>query len=126
MRTQDLPIYRATYQLLERTAQLSKEFPRNYKLSLAVRLQDECTDMVMDVYRANAAREGRRELVARILERRQVVELILRLCRDLRLISTRQFASVIELTESIGRQAYGWAKSTRSAGQNAHRQGGAQ
>lgn len=127
MKAQDLPIYRATYRLLERVAHLAKEFPRSYKLSLAGRLQEECTEMVMDVYRANAARQGRREIVERILERLRVVELMLRLCRDLRLISIKQFAKVVELTEAIGRQAYGWAQSaTRSTGQNAHRQGGAQ
>lgn len=127
MKAQDLPIYRATYRLLEKVAHYSKHFPRNYKLSLAGRLQDECTEMVMDVYRANAARAGRREIVERILERVRVVELMLRLCRDLRLISIKQFANVIEMTEAIGRQAYGWAQSaTRSTGQNARGHGGAQ
>ena len=60
MKAQDLPIYRATYQLLEKVANYSKHFHRSYKLSLAPRLQTECTEMVMDVYRANAARQGRR------------------------------------------------------------------
>ena len=127
MKAQDLPIYRATYQLLEKVANYSKHFHRSYKLSLAPRLQTECTEMVMDVYRANAARQGRREIVERILERVRVVELMLRLCRDLRQISIKQHANVIEMTEAIGRQAYGWAQSTtRSTGQNARRHGGAQ
>jgi len=37
---------------------------------------------------------------------------MLRLCRDLHLISTKQYASVVELTEQIGRQAYGWQRSS--------------
>ena len=40
----------------------------------------------------------------------QVVELLLRLSRDLRLISTGQYARAIELTDAIGKQANGWRK----------------
>jgi len=45
-----------------------------------------------------------------LLERLQVVELILRLSKDMRLISTKQYAQVVELTEEVGKQATGWKK----------------
>lgn len=67
MKAQDLSIYQVTYKLLEKVARYSSGFPRNWKISLAARLQSECVEMVMDVYRANAARSGRAEIVGRIL-----------------------------------------------------------
>ena len=112
MKAKELPIYRVTYQLLEKVTQFARNFPRDMRLSLAGRLQEESVELVLNVYRANTARQGRREILGRILERVQVLELILRLCRDMRLISIKQHASVIELTDQIGRQAYGWPKSS--------------
>ena len=112
MKTNDLPIYRVTYQLLERVTLYSRNFPRDMKLALAARLQEECVELVLNVYRANAARQGRRQIIGVVLERVQVVELMIRLCRDLHLISIKQYAAVVELTDQIGRQAHGWQKSS--------------
>jgi len=112
MKTTDLPIYRVTYQLLERITQYARNFPRDMKLSLATRLQEECVELVLNVYRANVTRQGRRQYIGAVLERVKVVELMIRLCRDLHLISIKQYAAVAELTDQIGRQAYGWQKSS--------------
>lgn len=126
MKAQDLSIYQVTYKLLEKVARYSSGFPRNWKISLAARLQNECVEMVMDVYRANAARSGRAEIVSRILERVKVVELMIRLCRDMTLINIKQHASIVKLTDQVGRQAYRWAEYSRNTGQNARRQGSTQ
>ena len=114
MQTNELPIYRVTYQLLERITQYSRNFPRDMKLALAARLQQECVELVLNVYRANVSRSGRRQFITIVLERVQVVELIIRLCRDLHLISIKQYATVAELTDQIGRQAYGWQQSSKA------------
>jgi hypothetical protein len=114
MKTSELPIYRVTYQLLERITKYARNFPRDMKLSLAGRLQQECVELVLNVYRANAARQGRAQYINVVLERVQVVELLIRLCRDLHLVSTAQYAAVIELTDQIGRQAQGWRKASKA------------
>jgi len=44
-----------------------------------------------------------------------VVTLLLRLSKDMRLISTGQFAQTIELTDQIGRQSSGWLKASSPA-----------
>ena len=108
MKTQELPIYRATYQLLEQITTIARNFPRDLKISLAGKLQDECVELVVGVYRANFARQGRKALLERVLERVQTLELLIRLCSDMRLITTKKQAALVELTDSIGRQAQGW------------------
>jgi hypothetical protein len=48
--------------------QLTRNFPRDLKVSLGERLRSDCLDIVLNVYRANAARQGRREIIDSILE----------------------------------------------------------
>lgn len=43
--------------------------------------------------------------ITSFLERLQVVELILRLSKDLRLLDVKQFAEIVTVTDSLGRQA---------------------
>ena len=111
MRAKDLPIYRETFELMKLVTQQTRNFPRDLKVSLGERLRNDCLDIVLNVYRANAARHGRREIIESILESVQVVEMTLRLCCDMALMSKKQHGKLVERTDAIGRQAYGWARS---------------
>ncbi len=107
--TTALPIYKTTYDLLTVVTPLTANMPRAHKATLGKRLAGESMDLVVLIYRANSARDKAPHL-QQLLERMQVVELLLRLARDLRLISTGQYARAIELTDAIGKQANGWRK----------------
>lgn len=52
--TEELPIYRATYRLLNMLIRATQDFPRFYKYSLGVRMVDVYLDMSMLIYKANA------------------------------------------------------------------------
>ena len=43
-----------------------------------------------------------------ILERHQEIELLIRLSRDMQLISLDQYAKVIQMSDRVGKQANGW------------------
>ena len=45
--TEELPIYRATYRLLNLLIRATQDFPRFYKYSLGTRMVDVCLDMAM-------------------------------------------------------------------------------
>ena len=51
----NLPIYKATYQLLKLVAEMTRSIRKEYRLTLGVQVKDECAAMVVDVYRASAA-----------------------------------------------------------------------
>jgi len=110
---QHLPIYKVTYELLLQITKVTKEFPRDYKHSLAAKLRDEAVDLVVYIYKANSLRAERAKYVGVILARMQVIELLVRLCKDLRLINIKQFSETVALTDSVGRQAQGWLKATK-------------
>ena len=109
-----LPIYCVTYELLQVVTRITKDMPRDYKQSLGNKVREECVELVVLIYRANCARDKRHHLED-LQERLQVVVLLLRLSKDMRLISTAQFAQTIELTDQVGRQSTGWLKSTASS-----------
>ena len=104
-----LPIYRLTYELLQRVMVVCKDFPREYKFTLGQKIKDEVIEMVVLIYRANSS-ENKVAQIEFLLERLQVVELLLRLCHDMKLIPLKSYASVVEMTESLAKQAQGWKK----------------
>ena len=55
--TEELPIYRATYRLLNMLIRATQDFPRFYKYSLGARMVDICLDMSMLIYKANSSYE---------------------------------------------------------------------
>lgn len=108
-----LPIYKVSYDLLQLCAALIRNMPRDFRLSVGGKLRDECVELLVLIYRANSSQDKVPHL-ALLLERLQVTELCLRLCRDMRFISQGQYATAIALTDKVGKQANGWKKSQPS------------
>lgn len=109
----ELPIYKVAYDLLDAITDLAKNMPRDFKQSIGGKLRDEGVEIVTLIFRANCAREKAPHL-EKLIERLQVAELLLRLSRDKRLISTGQYAKAIEITNKVGKQAGGWRRSAMS------------
>jgi hypothetical protein len=109
-----LPIYKVAYDLLDVVTDLAKNMPRDFKASIGGKIRDEVVEIVTLIYRANVARDKAADLQD-LVERLQVAELLIRLSRDKRLISTKQYAAAVELTTSIGKQASGWRRSASPA-----------
>jgi len=107
-----LPIYKTTYELLELVTRKTKDFPKDFKYSLGDKIRNECIELVVFIYKANTMRQQRREHLFQILERVQVIELMLRLAKDLRLFNVAAFSETILLTDSLARQAQGWITHT--------------
>ena len=106
----NLPIYKVAYDFLDVVTDLTKNMPRDFKQSIGGKLRDEAVEISVLIFRANVALEKAPHLIE-LVERQQVVELLLRLSRDKRLISPGQYAKAIQLSNSIGKQANGWRRS---------------
>lgn len=105
----ELPIYKAAYDLLGLAVDLTRNIPRDFKRSLGDKARDECVEIMTLIFRANVARE-KVPHIEELLERIDVLNLMFRVFVDRRLISKSQYASAIQLTGSIGKQAGGWKK----------------
>jgi len=109
-----LPIYKQGYDLLTLAADVQQNMPRSFKASMGNKIHCECIEILVLIGRANAARGMQRapHIVA-LVERVEVVTLLLRLSHDKRFISPKLWAGAVQLTDSIGKQAGGWLKSAR-------------
>ena len=105
----ELPIYKAAYDLLKLAAEITRNFPRDFKRSIGEKVRDECVEIVTLIFKANVS-TNKVPHIETLLERVQVIELLLRLSKDLRFISTKQYSSVIDITDQIGKQSTGWKK----------------
>jgi len=104
-----LPIYKVAYDLLGVATDVTRNMPRDYRASVGAKIREECVEIVVSIFRANINRDKVPHLDA-LLERLQVAELLIRLSKDKRFISTGQYAQAIALTNAIGKQASGWRK----------------
>ena len=76
-----LPIYKAAYDLLDAATEMTKNMPRDFKVSIGGKIREECVDVMVLIFRANTARDKTPHLTD-LLERLQVAELLIRLSKD--------------------------------------------
>ena len=76
-----LPIYKAAYDLLDAATDMTKNMPRDFKVSIGGKIREECVDVMVLIFRANTARDKTPHLTD-LLERLQVAELLIRLSKD--------------------------------------------
>ena len=108
---QHLPIYKLTYDILLRTMIATKDFPREYKHTLGQKIKDELMELVILIYRANSA-INKQQHIESIMERIQAIQLLMRLSHDMKILSRKHYAALSEMTDSLGKQAQGWLKSS--------------
>jgi hypothetical protein len=107
----DLPIYKAVYELLDMAAECTKNIPRVYKRQFSDKVITECIEMTSSIMRANMT-SNKTPHVDDVLERAQIVQLLFRLFVDKRWISIKVYSDAILLISNIGKQANGWKKRT--------------
>lgn len=106
----DLPVYRDTYALVLMLFKFTKEFPKEFKYSLAENMRRDA--LVRAIYRANKAENKQRELED-FMDGFELLKLEIRLCVDMKLLPMRKQAQLSALMERIGRQVTGWKKANR-------------
>lgn len=107
----ELPIYKAAFDFLSLSIDLTRNIPRDFKRSLGDKVRDECVEIMTLIFRANVV-DGAEKVpyIKEILERTEVLNLLLRVFVDKQFISKTQYAKAIAMTGSIGKQAGGWKK----------------
>jgi len=105
----ELPIHKTATELLQAAIEGARNMPRDVKQLVGRKVVDEVTEIVVMIYRANVARDKVAHIIV-ILERLQVVELLLRAAHDGHYIDHGVYARAIEQSQSLGRQATGWKK----------------
>jgi len=107
-----LSIYKTTYDLLLLITNKTKDYRNDFKYTLGTKMRDDCMKLVQLVYKANSVK-NKEPFIEDIIDTLQIVELSVRLSKDLHLINTNAFSEIIPLTVSIEKQANGWLRSSK-------------
>ncbi len=108
----DLPVYKASYDLVIAIFQFSKNFKREYKYTLGESLKKETLDLLMLIYRANV-RYDKLEVIQKAREQIEMIRLMIRILKEMREISLHQFVAVNIIIEEVSKQLSGWQKSIK-------------
>jgi len=106
----DLPVYKATYDLLLAIFQFTKDFSKEYKYTVGESLKKETTELLTLIFRANT-RKDKHDILREARERIEVIRLFIRLMEDLRQISMKNFVTINQRVEDESKQLTGWQKS---------------
>ena len=87
--TEQLPVYRDVYKLIQILFDVTQTFPRDYKYSLGQDMKHDALRLVRSIYRANRS-ESKKEWL------------------DLKLLTLRKQSEISPLMESIGKQVTAW------------------
>ncbi len=89
-----------------------QRFPRNYKFTLGDRLQTTGLDLNLALVEAAHSQSKQRPLYRanRLLDQ---LRILLRLARDLEIISARQHEHISRWNEELGRMIGGWIRASR-------------
>lgn len=109
----ELDIYKPAYELVDLAIDYVVNMPRPVKRSVGDRLIDLCMQMMLLILRINCIRNVRERVphLEKLLECKEEIGLVLRLCRDKNYIGIKQHAAALERVISVGKQATAWKKS---------------
>ena len=108
----ELPVYKATYDLLLAIFQFTKEFSKEYKYTVGESLKKETIELLTLIYRANS-RHQKFDVLQMAREQIEIIRLLIRVMKDMQQISLKKFVTINKVVENVSKQLNGWQKSQK-------------
>ena len=106
----DLPVYKATYDLLLLVYKRENSLPREHRYAIVMEIKRHLVDILSMVARANASRE-KVQYLSRARIDLEEVRIRFRILSDLHLLGTKFFGDICLREESISKQLTAWYNS---------------
>lgn len=107
----ELPVYKLGYDLLIAIYQRTGKFSREYRYTMGERLKNEATDMLVHIYKANKSKKEKRlQYIDAARQNVEVLRLLLRVCKDLKVIGMKGFVALNMQVEQLSKQLSSWEK----------------
>lgn len=106
----NLPVYKASYDLLLLVFNVVKEFKKEYKYTLWDNIKKEIINLITNIYKANSKTDKKRN-ISSSREKIELLRLYFRLSKDLKIVDLNKYIEVNLLLDSISKQLYAWEKS---------------
>jgi len=101
----ELPVYKASYDMLLTIFQFTANFSREYKFTLGEKLKNETIELIILVYRANSSK-SKTEIIQQSREQIEIIRLLIRLLKDLNQVSLKSFVRINLQIENASKQLY--------------------
>ncbi|NDB35822.1 MAG: four helix bundle protein, partial [Flavobacteriia bacterium] len=109
----ELPVYKLGYDLLIQIYARTSVFSREYKYTMGERLKNEATDLLINLYKANGSKKATRsQYIACARQNVEVVRLLLRIGKDLKIIGIKGYVALNMQIEDLSKQLASWQKYT--------------
>ena len=108
-RYDELPVFKACYDLLLEIFRFTKNFSNEYKYTVGENLKKEAMELMTLIYRANSMKD-KFDILQRGREHIEVIRIWIRLMKDLKQISLKSFVQVNKQLENVSKQLTGWQK----------------
>ena len=109
---QELPVYKASYDLLIEIFQFTTDFSKDYKYTVGESLKKETIELLTLIFRANS-KTDKQLVLQEARERIEVIRLFIRLMKDMHQISVKKFVQVNQKVEDVSKQLTGWQKNQK-------------
>ena len=109
----ELPVYKASYDLLLEIFQFTKDFSKDFKYTVGESLKNETIKLLTLIFRANS-RTDKQMVLQEAREQIEVIRLLIRLMKDMHQISVKKFVQVNQKVEEVSKQLTGWQKSLKT------------
>lgn len=104
-------LYQKTYDFLLWLYPIINRIPKSHRLVLGRKLEELAVSLLLLLIKANKARGQKRKLHQRqISDDLDCLRIFIRLTKDLRLMSVKQYTTAAEKLNEIGRMLSGWMK----------------
>ena len=106
-----LPVYKASYDMTLTLFHVIKKYSKEFKYTLGEQLKKDCLALIATIYKANIMLDKKSALI----EARWYLEwvrVLLRMSKDLHVISLDKFVVLQESIEVISKQLTAWQKNS--------------
>jgi len=104
------------YDLLITIYERTKVFTREYKYTLGEKLKNETLELLLNIYKANKSKNKTRQThIDAARQNVEVVRLLMRVCKDLKIIGVKGFVVLNTQVEELSKQLSSWQKYTAGA-----------
>ena len=109
MSTEKFVLHQKTYDFIIWLYPIIHRLPKNHRAVLGRKLEELALDLLLSLMKANKAREEERKLLQTITsDTLDYLRIMVRLAKDTRLVSIKQYTLSAEKLNEIGRMLSGW------------------
>lgn len=110
---ESLPLYKLTFDILQLVTEKTKNFNNDYKYTIGKAVFNDSTKLVHQMSKAGISK-NKSVHIEQMIELLEMIEITIRLSKELRLINITAYAEITTLTQSALKQSTGWLKSVNS------------